>query len=104
MRPASRRGKIQPRISTMPRQQTEASAYLDLHKLTLEKSRLQQELVSMEQRSQEIQQRMTALEQHMEHLKHNAGNDGQVIITTKIRKSVQSTSEGLPVDTIFLDY
>lgn len=103
MRPSARRAKIQPKISSMPRQQTDSSAYLDLYKLSIEKSRLQQELDTMERRSQEIQKHMVVLEQHMARLQQNGENHGDVVIT-KTKSSVKSTSEGLPIDTIFLDY
>ncbi len=103
MRPTARRAKIQPKISSMPRQKTDSSVYLDLYKLSIEKSRLQQELETMERRGEEIQKHMVVLEQHMARLQQNGENHGEVVIA-KSKVSVKSTSEGLPVDTIFLDY
>lgn len=50
-------------ISTMPRQKTAAAAYLDLYKLTTEQTRLQQELVSLEQRRDRVMQRLAVLNQ-----------------------------------------
>ena len=103
MRPNARRGKIQPKISSMPRQKTDSSVFLDLYKLSIEKSRLQQELDTMERRSQEIQLHMAVLEQHMQRLQQNGEHHGDVVIT-KSKSTVKATSEGKPVDTIFLDY
>lgn len=60
-----RQGPIRPKISTMPRQQTEASVYLDVYKLVVERKRLQQELQKIEQRSHQINQRMTQLDQQI---------------------------------------
>ncbi|NEQ29077.1 MAG: hypothetical protein F6K28_61085 [Microcoleus sp. SIO2G3] len=50
-----------PKISTLPRQQTEASILLDLHKLVSEKNRLQQELIQLEARQTHIHQRLEAI-------------------------------------------
>ncbi|MBF2036561.1 MAG: hypothetical protein IGR92_14070 [Leptolyngbyaceae cyanobacterium T60_A2020_046] len=56
----------------MPRQQTEASHYLDIYKLTVEKKRLQQELTALDQRRDRIQDRLTTLERQITELDHNA--------------------------------
>ncbi|WP_448571086.1 hypothetical protein [Trichothermofontia sp.] len=61
MRPMPPQGRIRPRISTMPRQQSEASFQLDLYKLAVEKRRLEQELKKIEQRRHQIQQRLSLL-------------------------------------------
>ncbi|HEY9750894.1 MAG TPA: hypothetical protein V6C63_19590 [Allocoleopsis sp.] len=63
-----RQGPIRPKISTMPRQRTEATVYLDVYKLVVERKRLQQELQKIEQRSQQINQRMTQLDQQIAEL------------------------------------
>ena len=47
----------------MPRQQTEATVYLDVYKLVVERKRLQQEQQNIEQRSQQINQRLGQLDQ-----------------------------------------
>ena len=62
---AMRQGPIRPKISTMPRQRTEASVYLDVYKLVVERKRLQQELQKIEQRSHQIHQRMAQLDQQI---------------------------------------
>lgn len=56
----------------MPRQQSEASHYLNIYKLTIEKKRLQQELNSLAQRRDRIQERLAALEQEVVALDHKA--------------------------------
>lgn len=55
--------KIQPKVSTLPRQRTEAAHYLELYKLTVEKKRIQQELDNLEQRRQRLYNRLAELEQ-----------------------------------------
>lgn len=65
-------GRIRPKISTMPRRQSEASHYLDIYKLTVEKKRLQQELASLEQRQQRIQARLALLNTQIEDLEQGA--------------------------------
>ena len=72
MRPHPSQGKIRPKVSTMPRQKTEAAAYLDIYKLVNEKKRLQQELETLEQRKERIQQRLQLIETQVEQLEQNA--------------------------------
>lgn len=68
MLPKRTRAKIYPKISTMPRQHTEAAHYLDMYKLTVEKKRLQQELQSLEERKLGIQERLAAIAQAVDTL------------------------------------
>ncbi len=77
-RPPSR---INPKISTMPRQGSEAAHYLDIYKLTVEKKRLQSQLVDLDQRRQRIQARLaelnaqtTDLEQGAQQLRQTDGS------------------------------
>ncbi|HEY9880093.1 MAG TPA: hypothetical protein V6D29_16680 [Leptolyngbyaceae cyanobacterium] len=72
MYPRRSQGKIFPKISTLPRQRTEAAHYLDMYKLTVEKKRLQQELQSLEQRQQRIQQRISEIDAHTLDLEDSA--------------------------------
>jgi cell division septum initiation protein DivIVA len=66
------KGQIRPKISTMPRQQTEAAAYLDIYKLVIEKKRLRQELEGMDDRRQKICDRLAILEQQIVALEKTA--------------------------------
>lgn len=66
------RSNIRPKISTMPRQESEAAAYLDIYKLVVEKKRLQQELVSIEQRHEQINNRLNVLENQIQTLEGKA--------------------------------
>ena len=66
------KGQARPKISTMPRQQTEAAAYLDIYKLVIEKKRLRQELEGMDDRRQQICDRLVILEQHITALEKTA--------------------------------
>lgn len=77
MYPRSPRGHILPKISTMPRQASEASSYLDLHKLVIEKRRLQQELEAIEQRKHQINARLETLITQIDALKETAEQLGQ---------------------------
>ncbi|MBF2028622.1 MAG: hypothetical protein IGS48_17965 [Oscillatoriales cyanobacterium C42_A2020_001] len=47
----------------MPRQKTEAAAYLDIYKLVTERKRLEQELEALEQRRDRIIKRLEVLDQ-----------------------------------------
>ncbi|WP_008309743.1 hypothetical protein [Leptolyngbya sp. PCC 6406] len=61
-----------PKISTMPRQQSESAHYLDIYKLTVEKKRLQQELTELDQRRLHLQQRLATLETQVTQLAQSA--------------------------------
>ena len=57
--------RIQPKVSTMPRQQSESAHYLSIYKLTIEKKRLRQELESLDKRRDRIQTRLVDLEREV---------------------------------------
>jgi predicted nucleic acid-binding Zn-ribbon protein len=103
MRHPSKR-RILPKISTMPCQQTEAAAVLDIYKLAIEKGRLQQELQSIEQRQRQILKRLVELEDQIERLETKAqqmrGTIAPTIVVPKLSPSPQSEE----FDILFLDY
>lgn len=68
MRPYSSLIDARPKISSMPRPKTEATAYLNLYKLAVEKKRLQYELDTIEQRRERIQKRLAFLESEVAEL------------------------------------
>lgn len=120
------KGRIAPKISTMPRQQTEAAAFLDIYKLVIEKKRLQQELDGMDQRRQQILNRLAVLNQQVSDLEKTAhdlrqdstlpesgtlpGTLSGTLSGTSSRPIAKSlppaaqTSTGETIDTLFLDY
>ncbi len=98
MRPQRQRSPIRPKISTMPRQQTEAGQYLDMYKLTVEKSRLTQELTSIEQRRQQINTRLAALEQIGETMEQKA----QTLRADTLSETATETEKSY--ETLYLDY
>lgn len=59
-------------ISTMPRQKTEAAAYLDIYKLVNEKTRLQKEFKALEERRDRIQKRLEVLDVEIDTLEKSA--------------------------------
>jgi hypothetical protein len=65
--------KIHPKVSTLPRQRTEAAHYLDLYKLTVEKKRIQQELENLEQRRARLYARLAEIDQEADRLNGLAG-------------------------------
>ncbi len=95
MYPRSPRGRILPKISTMPRQASEAASYLDLHKLVIEKRRLQQELDAIEQRKQQIDARLETLITQIDTLKETAEQLGQASDAklADLRSALPSRSE-----------
>jgi len=68
-RPPSR---INPKVSTMPRQQSESAHHLNAYKLTIEKKRLQQEMDSLAKRRELIQERLAGIEQQLAALEYEA--------------------------------
>lgn len=72
MRRSPIRSNIRPKISSMPRQKSEAAAFLDIYKLVVEKKRLQQELNSIETRQGQIHARLNVLEQQIQTLENRA--------------------------------
>ena len=56
----------------MPRQKSEASHYLDIYKLTVEKRRLKQELDNLIKKQRRIQDRLGLIEQQIEALDGSA--------------------------------
>jgi len=101
------RGKIRPKISTMPRQRSEAAAFLNIYKLVVEKKRLEQELESLDERRKQICDRIAVLNQHVDKLETSV--DQMRATETSPQKSSapniapdQEQSDGF--NTLFLDY
>jgi predicted nuclease with TOPRIM domain len=103
MRPQICQAQIRPKVSSIPRQQTEASAYLDIYKLVNEKKRLQQELEKLEQRRDRIQQRLQTIDVEVEQLKQSAQNLSQ---DTPVEKQIAALAQTIQSDfsTLFLEY
>lgn len=68
-----------PKISTMPRRQSESAHYLDIYRLTVEKKRLQQELAELENRQRQVQGRLEKLDGQIQTLKQGAETWGDRI-------------------------
>ena len=60
------RGKIRPKLSSMPVQRSQARVHLNVYKLAVEKERLEQELVNLETRRQQLRERLGILNNQME--------------------------------------
>lgn len=60
------RGIIRPKITTMPRNKSEASSQLELYKLVTEQQRIKQELAFIEQRTVLLKQRLSTLKSQIE--------------------------------------
>jgi len=96
MRPQRFQGRIRPKVSSMPRQRSEAAAYLDIYKLAIEKERLEQELEALDQRRAQIQERLGVL----------SGRVADLEKTAHTAHTIQpsSTARSGPFDTLFLEY
>ncbi|NET29720.1 hypothetical protein [Okeania sp. SIO1I7] len=63
MHRSAKRGKIPQKISSMPRQRSEATTYLTVYKNVVEKERLQKELQNLERRCNQIKERLAVLDE-----------------------------------------
>ncbi|MGK7889437.1 MAG: hypothetical protein AB4042_08885 [Leptolyngbyaceae cyanobacterium] len=104
------RGQIRPKFSSMPRQRSEAAAFLDSYKLTVEKKRLQQELDSLNQRRDQIMQRLATIDQQVERLGDRAeqyrvdyANSHQQSASPTVQPPAAST-DSESFKTLFVDY
>lgn len=104
------KGQIRAKISTMPRQQSEAAAFLDIYKLVIEKKRLQQELQGMDQRRQQILDRLPILEHQiaaLEKTAHHLRDASPTPAHTKQPQSHPASALSLSdqmLETLFLEY
>jgi hypothetical protein len=86
-----------PRLSTMPRPKTEAAAYLNLYKLTIEKKRLEHELETIEVRRRGIEKRLAFLSSQVAELDRNA----KQLKTSGIK---EAAPDNAAFNTLFLEY
>jgi chromosome segregation ATPase len=101
------RGRIRPKISTMPRQRSEAAAFLNIYKLVIEKKRLEQELESLDERRKQICDRIAVLNQHVGNLETSVDQmrAREAKPQTKTAPTVRPNSEQSDdLNTVFLDY
>lgn len=85
-----------PKISTMPRPQSEASAYLNLYKLSIEKKRLETELNSLDHRRQRIQKRLAFLESQVVEMQRSS--------KPKLVPVSDPSASDAALNTLFLEY
>jgi predicted nucleic acid-binding Zn-ribbon protein len=66
-----KRGTIRAKVSTMPRNQSDASSQLELYKMVTEKQRIQRELYGIKDRMFVLQQRLDVLNNQIEETEKN---------------------------------
>ncbi len=98
-----RRDRIQPRISSIPRQQSEAATHRQMYQLLVEKQRLIQELQHLEQRRYAINQRLEGIANQLTDLEYSAGQLQQksAIVDGQIPAS---DANSMGFETMFLEY
>jgi hypothetical protein len=94
--------KIYPKVSTLPRQRTEAAHYLDLYKLTVEKKRIQRELESLNQRRQQLCDRLAEIEQQTTHLDQQAQHLRQAKPGSPAPRTTPRNSHYAPTSAVYL--
>lgn len=112
------KARIRPQISTMPRQQTEATAHLNIYRLLVERDRLQQELQNLDDRRQQITSRLETLnarvaelEQAAQTLREQAdqpvstASNAKAISASTVRSdAVRADAASEEFDLLFLEY
>ncbi|MEH1869799.1 MAG: gas vesicle protein [Nostoc sp.] len=92
MRKVRNQGIIRPKISTMPRNQSEASNQLELYKLITEKQRIKQELAFIEQRTVLLKQRLSTLQVQIDttekNIKHLRSSESEVQVPPVARPKI----------------
>jgi hypothetical protein len=109
--------RIYPKISTVPRANSEAATFLDIYKLVIEKKRLQQEQERIDRRRQQILDRLLVLEAQVAELEQTAQHQRQESHKEPLNPQISSTETKLvapkplpvssasePFDTFFLEY
>ncbi|MDX2244018.1 MAG: hypothetical protein NW224_25355 [Leptolyngbyaceae cyanobacterium bins.302] len=107
MRPHRSQSPIRPQISTMPRPQTEAAAYLNIYKLVTERKRLEQELELLNQRRDRISQRLEVLQQQTSALEDSVHQIRDQAYRPVLKPEAVSTSTATSesqFDTFYLEY
>lgn len=99
MRPTSSLTDSRPQISAMPRPQTEATAYLNLYKLSIEKKRLQYELDTLDQRRHRIQKRLSFLESQVVEMQQSPHAPAPKLVPVTKNSAPDSA-----LNTLFLEY
>lgn len=89
-----------PKISTMPRPQTESAAYLNLYKLSIEKKRLQNELDMIEQRRRRIQKRLAFLDSQVAEMQQDTSQASSRLVPVE----KESAPDAVALNTLFLEY
>jgi len=111
---------IRPKISTMPRQKNQATAYLQIYQLAVEKKRLQEELQAIENRKFNISKRLETIVEQIDLLEqaaHEMDSDSSTEATDSQgaspnqsssqspKKSDQTNPDsGYTIETMTLDY
>lgn len=90
-----------PKISTLPRQQSEATAHLEIYKLLVEKKRLQQELATLDQRRHQILDRLSVLNTQVTQLDPTAAANSS---EPKPAASANPFGHREEFNTLFLEY
>jgi DNA gyrase/topoisomerase IV subunit A len=98
--------RIFPKVSTLPRQRTEAAHYLDMYKLTVEKKRIQQELDNINQKQQRLQERLAEIDHQLEGLGDGAEalreQEGRRYIDKSKAAAQKPTTQPMPTSNIYL--
>lgn len=102
-----------PKVSTMPRRQSESAHYLDIYRLTVEKKRLQQELAELENRQRQVQGRLDKLDGQIQALKQGVETLGDKVAPSTGTAAPQSrvyprpvapVAPAAPYETLTLEY
>ncbi|PNW45152.1 UNVERIFIED_CONTAM: gas vesicle protein [Euhalothece sp. KZN 001] len=103
---------IPPKISSIPRQKSEATTHLEIYKMSVEKHRLQQELKNLKNREKQISKRLKQIEQHTEDLLSQVHSPEEIssspqpskISKGKIEEGFSSPQSAFDFEQVYVDY
>ncbi len=90
------RSRPRPKLRAIPRRKTEAAVIAEIQQLTVEKQRLQQQLVALIERRQQIETRLLEIDQEIQSLQSLAANYAEVATDTVTQ--AKSGSPSLPIN------
>ncbi len=96
---------IHPKISSMPRQQSEALTHLEVYKMSVEKQRLEKELQNLKNREQKIIQRLAKIEQEKEKLLSTVqSSESSSSQKPTIKETSNSLKSAFDFDQVYVEY
>lgn len=98
-----------PKISSMPRQKSEATTHLEIYKMSVEKHRLQQELKNLKNREVRIKKRLEEIEKQSQKLmsevkRSDSVEESSTEAKTEKESQFNSPKSAFDFEQVYLEY